>query len=161
MEVLLNEITLKSNDGVDLKPIDFVLEKESKEYKACRFLLNGKRIISRTSKITPKKKGQFVTFYKRNNSGVIEPFFENDSFDFFLVNAKLSNQLGVFVFPKSVLIHKGIISTKTKEGKRAFRVYSPWDVVDTKQALATQKWQFAYFYDLKNILDQNRFAKLF
>lgn len=45
---------------------DFENEPESKEYDACRFKLNGLNIISRKAKITPKKIGQFVTFWKRN-----------------------------------------------------------------------------------------------
>jgi hypothetical protein len=43
---------------------------ESIEYGACSFVLNGKRIQHRVSKITPTKIGQFVTIWKRNKEGL-------------------------------------------------------------------------------------------
>ena len=46
---------------------DLKKEPEGKEYDACQFKLNGMNIICRSSKVTPKKIGQFVTFWKRNN----------------------------------------------------------------------------------------------
>ena len=147
MKDLLKEIKSMVFNNVDINTVDFVLETESKEYKACRFTLNGKRIISRSSKITPKKKGQFVTFYQRNNNGIIEPLHEQDHLDYFLVT--IENNKGFFLFPKQVLIEKGILSTLEKEGKRAFRVYIPSDELTSKQALATQKWQSDYFYENK------------
>ena len=146
MEDLLSEIKSKVFDDVNVKLTDFVLETESKEYKACRFLLKGKRIVSRTSKITPKKKGQFVTFYQRNKNGVIEPFHEQDEIDYFLV--KIYPNTGFFLFSEQILIEKGILSTSQKEGKRALRVYVPKDELTSKQALNTQKWQSDYFYEI-------------
>ena len=147
MEELLREIKSKVFNGVEVKLTDFVLETESKEYNACRFSLKGKLIISRTSKITPKKKGQFVTLYQRNSSGIIEPFHEQDVIDYFLVTIQTNK--GFFLLPKQVLIEKGILSTIQNEGKRAFRVYMPSDELISKQALATQKWQSDYFYKNK------------
>lgn len=126
----------------------FRIEAESKEYYACQFQLNGRSIISRNSKITPTKTGQFVTFWKRNPNGPIEPFYETDSIDFFVVNLRTDNKLGQFVFPKSALIEKGILSTAKKEGKRAFRVYASWDIATNKQAVQAQKWQLNYFFEL-------------
>lgn len=126
----------------------FRIEEESQEYFACQFQLNKRNIISRNSKITPTKTGQFVTFWKRNPNGPIEPFSETDSVDFFVVNSRTNNKLGQFVFPKSVLIEKGILSTNKKEGKRAFRVYPSWDIATNKQAVQSQKWQLDYFYEI-------------
>lgn len=57
--------------------------------------------------------------------------------------------MGQFVFPKSVLADKGIITRKGKEGKRGIRVYSPWDIVTNKQAEKTQTWQTKYFLSIK------------
>ena len=54
----------------------------------------------------------------------------------------------LFVFPKSVLIAKEIVSDK-KEGKRAIRIYSPWDITMSKQAQKTQKWQLDYFLEIQ------------
>ena len=139
-------------DVSDLRFSNLQIETESNEYDACRFSMNGFNIVSRTAKITPKKVGQFVTFWKRNASGPIEPFEESDEFDFFVVNVHFEGKSGQFVFPKSILIQKGIISTEKKEGKRAFRVYPTWDVVESKQALQAQKWQVDYFFELNSSL---------
>lgn len=158
MDNNLNQIKTEVYDKCSLDISDFKNEPESKEYYACRFKLNGRNLLSRNAKITPKKVGQFVTFWKRNGNGTIEPFNEADQIDFYVVNVRTANKFGQFVFPKSVLIEKGILSTEKKEGKRAFRVYSKWDVVENKQAEHTQKWQLNYFYkidkstDLKNVL---------
>jgi hypothetical protein len=84
-------------------------------------------------KSNTEKNGQFVTFWKRNGNGPIEPFYETDRNDFYVVNVRNENQCGQFIFPKSVLINKGIISTDKKEGKRAFRVYSSWDITKNEQ----------------------------
>ncbi|MGJ8734864.1 MAG: MepB family protein, partial [Cellulophaga sp.] len=75
----LSLIKTKIYDKCKLTITNFILEEESKEYDACRFLLSGRVIISRNSKITPKKLGQFVTFWKRSKSGPIEPFNAADN----------------------------------------------------------------------------------
>jgi hypothetical protein len=129
----LIKIKNKIYDKCELHILDFKNEPESLEYGACRFELNGLKIICRNAKVTPKKIGQFVTFWKRNGNGPIEPFYETDRIDFYVVNVRNENQCGQFVFPKSVLINKGIISTDKKEGKLAFRVYSSWDITKNKQ----------------------------
>lgn len=140
---------------------DFQDELESKEYDACRFKLNGLNIISRSAKITPKKTGQFVTFWKRDSNGPIKPLDENDRFDFFVVNVKNETEFGQFVFPKNELIKRGIISTDKKEGKRAFRVYPNWDVAKNTTAARTQKWQRDYFYIIDDLTDFERVKKLY
>ena len=73
----------------------------------------------------------------------------------------MDNQLGQFVFPKSVLIAKGIISTTTKEGKRGFRVYPSWDVAKSKQAIKTQQWQLDYFWILNEDTDLGKVKALY
>ncbi len=161
MENNLKQIKAEVYEKSGLKMSDFKTETESKEYDACRFELNGRKIISRNSKITPKKVGQFVTFWKRNGNGPIEPFEENDQIDFYAVNVRTENEFGQFVFPKSVLIKKGIISTEKKDGKRAFRVYPSWENVNNKQAERTQKWQLDYFYEINNSTDLRRVEELY
>ncbi|PKD16185.1 MepB family protein [Salegentibacter salinarum] len=161
MDDNLNRIKTEIYEKCGFKISDFLLETESKEYEACRFDLNGRKIISRNAKITPKKVGQFVTFWKRNGNGPIEPFKENDQFDFFTVNVKSENELGQFVFPKSVLMKKGIISTEKKEGKRAIRVYPSWVNANNKQAERTQKWQLNYFYEITYPTDFKKVVGLY
>ena len=145
----------------NLRFSDFQIEFESKEYDACRFQLNGLKIICRSAKITPKKAGQFVTFWKRKSNGPIEPFELSDDFDFFVVNIRHQEKFGQFVFPKSILVQKGIISSDKKEGKRAFRVYPTWDVVESKQALQSQTWQADYFFELTSTPDLEKIKALY
>ena len=38
-----------------------------------------------------------------------------------------------------------ILSSSKKEGKRAMRIYPPWDKTDNSQAKKTQAWQLQYF----------------
>ncbi|WP_421978937.1 MepB family protein [Roseivirga seohaensis] len=124
---------------------NLTLERESQDYGACTFELNGLQIVSRNAKVTPTKIGQFVTLWKRLNNGPIQPFDTSDHIDFVVINVSADNQLGQFVFPKKVLLEKGVFSTASKEGKRAIRVYPLWDKPTSKQALKTQQWQLDYF----------------
>lgn len=156
-ELLLLEDTVYNN--CSLKITNVILHDESKEYNACSFLLNDDKIIFRKAKITPKKVGQFVTFWKRSNFGPIEPFHVNDDFDFFVVNCTSVNNFGQFVFPKGILIEKGIVSSSNKEGKRAFRVYPIWETPTSKQAEKTQNWQKEHFISLTNNIDFNDVKK--
>lgn len=157
----LNQIKSQVYDKCELEISNFKSELESKVYDACTFELNGKHILSRSSKITPQKTGQFVTFWKRNTNGTIEPFHSTDTLDFYVINVRSEKQLGQFVFPKSVLIKKGLISTDQKEGKRGFRVYPVWDIVNNKQAEQTQKWQLNYFYTINDSIDFVKVSELY
>lgn len=136
-------------------------ENESADYDAYRFYLNQKNICYRTAKITPTKTGQFVTLWKRNNSGIIEPFDTADLIDFVIISVRKDDLYGQFIFPKSILLAKGIFSTATKDGKRATRVYPPWDETTSKQAQKTQQWQLDFFYTISPDIDLNKFRGLF
>lgn len=125
------------------------LNVESSEYAACTFELDGKKIQHRVSKITPTKNGQFVTIWKRNQDGITEPLDINDEIDFIIITARSGENLGQFIFPKSVLSEKGIITKNGKSGKRGIRVYPPWDKPESKQAEKTQNWQLDYFLTIK------------
>ena len=139
-----------------------VIDSESEEYQACSFKLNSFEIIHRFSKITPTKIGQFVTIWKRNNKGITAPFDVLDNFDFIVITSKSEKNLGQFVFPKAVLLEKGIISKNNISGKRGIRVYPPWDIPTSKQAEKTQLWQTKYFYSInKDTFDIELVKKLF
>lgn len=125
---------------------NLVQEKESKEYGACHFEIDDKKVLFRSAKITPTKTGQFVTLWKRIGNGPILPFDQEDPIDLFIVSVRTPNHFGAFIFPKSILCEKGIISHGGKEGKRAMRVYPSWDVAENAQAKKTQKWQLLYFF---------------
>lgn len=148
-------------DQLALRISDLRYEDEGVEYDACQFHLNGKKVISRSSKITPKKVGQFVTFWKRNQNGETEPYAQNDPFDFYVINVKSGDRLGQFVFPKSELVDQGYIKSDRKEGKRGFRVYPAWDVPPNKQAEKTQKWQMNFFYEVSPTTDLNEVRGLY
>ncbi|WP_035335953.1 MepB family protein [Dokdonia sp. PRO95] len=157
----LQQIKASIYDKCSLIISNYKNELEGKVYGACTFKIAGFDIICRDAKVTPKKVGQFVTFWKRLESGEISPFHESDIIDFYVVNVKSEKNLGQFVFPKSTLIKKGIISTQTREGKRGFRVYPAWDTPNNKLALKTQKWQLDYFYEAKKVIDINLITSLY
>ncbi len=124
------------------------LDLESADYGGCSFELQQHRILFRSAKITPTKIGQFVTLWQRSKQGPIEPFYLDDAFDFAVVCVSYDKRFGQFIFPKSVLFQKGILSDPHREGKRAFRVYPAWDQPTSKQAQKTQDWQLNYFYEI-------------
>lgn len=157
----MNEITTEIYRKCGLQISDFTIESESKEYSACQFQVNGQVVICRTAKITPKKVGQFVSFWKRNTKGITQPYSEKDNFHFYVINVKMDNRMGQFVFPKSILIAKGIVATEKKDGKRGFRVYPNWDIAANKQAVKTQQWQLGYFFEIDNATDLKRVAELY
>lgn len=157
----LNEIKKQVYDKINFQISDLHNEDEGINYDACQFELNGLNIISRSSKITPKKIGQFVTFWKRNEKGITEAFNETDKIDFYIVNVKTEENLGQFVFPISVLINKKIISTETQEGKRGFRVYPPYSKTSNKQAEKTQKWQINYYFEINKSIDVDEIINLY
>ena len=123
----------------------FQYEAEGKEYLACRFVRDGYNYRGRKAKLTPKKKGLFVTFWKRNKEGITEPHHATDDFEYLLINVQKDSQSGYYLFSKEVLIQRGVVSTNTAEGKRGFRIYPPWDAVDNKTAKKSQEWQNEYF----------------
>lgn len=124
-------------------------EIESQAYCAHHFSLNGFNIKFRKAKITPTKTGQFVTLWKRDKNATTCPFDSNDPYDFYMIAVQRTDNLGLFIFPKHVLMQQHVLSDQAngKNGKRGFRVYPPWDLTTNKQAQKTQLWQKAYFLD--------------
>lgn len=137
---------LKLFKDSSLEITKFTRELEGKEYNACKFCLNNKYVIYRESKITPKKNGQFVTFWKRNIHGMTIPFSETDFVDFYIILVRKNTKAGLFIFPKQELIKQGVISSNVKLGKRGFRLYPSWDKASNKRSFETQKWQLRYFF---------------
>jgi len=125
-------------------------DQENKEYGGCFFHLGEAKVFFRVAKVTPKKTGQFVTFYKRTLQGLTSPFSITDPFDYLIINVHKEMQFGQFIFPKAILVKHNIISFNGKEGKRAIRVYPPWDLTENRQAKKTQSWQVDYFLNLSS-----------
>ena len=101
-----------------------IAEAESADYGAAVFSINHLSVIYRVAKITPKKLGQFVTIWKRNSAGSTEPFSGSDDFDLVIINTRSGHLLGQFIFPKAVLLAKGIITGNNKEENGNTRVSS-------------------------------------
>ena len=125
-----------------------VPEAESAEYGACRAELHGKRLILRVAKTTPTKIGQFVTVWKRPHPEAdIAPLDDADPVDVAIIAVADDDcaRHGFFIFPRSVLLERGVMSCAGQGGKRALRVYPPWCAPESAQALRTQRWQAVWF----------------
>lgn len=149
--VLEDILFLQKNicEKLDLKCTVPIAEAESKEYGAFTFKIGEKNVVYRMAKTTPTKIGQFVTIWKRLGNGPIQPYDYADDIDYFFIRLFKGNLNGLFIFPKSALVKKEILSGENKEGKRGIRVYPSWDVTESKQAYKTQQWQLEYFLELK------------
>lgn len=126
---------------------------EANEYSGCEYFLNKQKYIQRTAKTTPKKVGQFVTLWKRNQHGITAPFSYEDDFDFVVILCFFEEKVGRFKFPKETLLKKNILSTLSDQnsGKRGFRVYPSWDIPINRQAISTQNWQIEFFSEQLDI----------
>ena len=68
---LLNDLILKE---LNLKLSEINPDLECEEYSGFNFKINQTNFKFRKSKLTPKKVGQFVTFWKRDSDGKTVPF---------------------------------------------------------------------------------------
>jgi hypothetical protein len=121
---------------------------EGVEYAACTIMLGGRETRYRQAKITPTKNGQFVTLWRRNREGITAPFDEADTAELFVVDVASGARRGQFVFGKAELARRAILSRAGIGGKRAIRVYPPWDVAASRQARSSQDWQLQCYLDL-------------
>jgi len=112
--------------------------------------------------LTPKKIGQFVTFWKRDLDGKTVPFDVNDDFDFYIITIEENENSGFFVFPKVILEKENLISSEKKTGKRGFRIYADWHFPNNKQAEKIKLWQTKYFINYSDSEDSvlNQFRKI-
>lgn len=128
----------------------FFPEDESSEYYAHTFYLKDKKGLFRIAKKTPSKSGFFVTIWKRGADNTIAPYDVSDGINFVVIFVYDGKNVGEFIFPKNILVKKNIFSENGKEGKRAIRVYTPWDKTTSAQAANTQRWQRQFFIDLQS-----------
>lgn len=139
-------------------------EAQNSDYGAGIFQLNSKSIRFRVAKITPKKIGQFVAFWEKDENNKNQAFSYEKATDLLVINTfTKNNKFGQFVFPKEVLGKHNILKTADTKGKMAIRVYPRWEVPTSKQAIETQKWQLEYFVgiDNKNSLPIEKLLKLY
>jgi len=145
--------TLEMVNNLLYKPAGYNVQvlqqhQEGLEYESSSFVLNNGVFLYRLAKITPKKLGQFVAIWKRNSAGITSPFDDHDPFDFMCITVQKEGRLGQFIFPKKILIDKGVISAHGKGGKRGMRVYPAWDITRNQQAWKTQEWQVKFFIEI-------------
>lgn len=151
----------KAYKPLGLSVREITTEQESSAYGACNFLLENKQVKFRVAKITPTKIGQFVTLWKRaDDASAIMPFDEADTIDLFICSVRKESEMGQFVFPKSALIEHGYVSKNGSGGKRAIRLYPPWDTPESAQALKTQRWQAIYFISIQPDTDSSKLLSL-
>jgi len=160
---------------------------ESSKYEALIFGLDDKNIFFRKGKVTPDRPGAYLAVWQRPSSPTMNgnkpiPFRYNELDYLFVKVQEHSNvtsaegsmknpNYGMFIFPVSLLIEKGIVSSIKNKGKTGFRVFPPWSqdrgVVGTnvfsESGKKTQRWQLPYFleidenglidpYELNNVL---------
>ena len=156
---LLNDLILK---GLNLKLSEITPDMECEEYFGFNFKISESNLKFRKSKLTPKKVGQFVTFWKRDSDGKTVPFDINDDFAFYIIAIEESENSGFFMFPKIILEKENLISSEEKTGKRGFRIYADWHFPNNKQAEKTKPWQTKYFinYSDSEYFILNQFRKI-
>lgn len=126
-------------------------EAQNAEYGAGIFLLNNKSVRFRVAKETPKKIGQFVSIWEKDEAHNNQAFTYEKACDLLVINTfTANNRLGQFVFPREVLLKHKILKASSVKGKMAIRVYPSWEQPTSKQAIETQKWQLDYFMETNN-----------
>lgn len=165
---------------------------QNSAYDALSFALNNKNIVYRKAKQTPDRPGAFLTLWQRplltahNTINKPVPLADTD-LDYLFVKVELpspspvnqgrlddgqydNKPYGLFIFPVTLLIEKGIVDSNKRKGKTAFRVFTPWSQdrgrVGTKllsnSAKKTQGWQLHYFINIdeQGFIDADKLHKL-
>ena len=161
-----NYITFAFFNEIPLFDYKFLLlnheiEQWNQEYEAFNFEFNGIKFKSRLAKKTPKKEGYFVACWRKNETNKNRPFNCKDSKDKLIINILDRSKKGQFIFPKELLVEKGIISSEKHKGKMAIRVYPSWEKNLNKTALNTQKWQIPYFLDFTKGFNKKKIKELY
>ena len=156
----LEKIIYKPNH-ISIK--DVKEEKQNQSYGGGTFSIYSKTIRFRVSKKTPKKIGQFVALWEKDENNKNRPFKYLNSTDLLIITTfKNDKDFGQFIFPKEILKTQNILKSDTTKGKMAIRVYPSWDNPISKKAIETQKWQLEYFIDMSEInkLPRNKILEL-
>lgn len=154
----LNEIPLFDRN---FSLIKHEFEQWNQEYEAFNFEFNRVEFKSRLAKKTPKKVGYFVALWRKNENGKNRSFNVDESKDKLIINILDGYKKGQFIFPKELLVKKGVISSENHKGKMAIRVYPSWEQNLNKTAVSTQKWQIPYFLDFSKDFDKKKIKELY
>ncbi len=159
---MIKEIKKLNNlifEPLNLQISNILPDLECEEYFGFNFKINHINIKFRKSKLTPKKIGQFVTFWKRDSNEKTIPFDINDDFDFYIISLEENNNSGFFIFPKTILEKENVISSEQTTGKRGFRIYADWHFPNSKQAEKTKLWQTQFFINYSGF--ENKISEKF
>uniref|UniRef100_UPI003F57AB48 MepB family protein n=1 Tax=Terribacillus aidingensis TaxID=586416 RepID=UPI003F57AB48 len=156
--MLIEDIVSNFNQSTITKVIT---EDHNKDYEGLLIEIENKTYRSRLAKATPKKRGYFVVFWEKDENNKNQPYSFSESPDKVIISIIDNDLRGQFIFPKSKLLEKGILSNETIKGKMAIRVYPSWERDLNNTAAQTQKWQQNFFIDLSNNLDQERLEDLY
>ncbi|GEN87177.1 MepB family protein [Oceanobacillus sojae] len=136
-------------------------EPQNMEYEGTTFNINENKYRSRLAKRTPKKDGYFVVFWEKDVNHCNQAFAYSESPDKIVFSIIDKDVKGQFIFPKSLLLEKGILRTNDNKGKMAIRVYPSWERSLNNSAKKTQAWQAPYFIDVSNEIDMKRLTELY
>lgn len=136
-------------------------KRQNEEYEGTTFSINTHTFRSRLAKSTPKKKGYFVAFWEKDITDKNQPFLYENSPDKLIITILDGQLSGQFIFPKEVLLKKGILKSKTSNGKIAMRIYPTWVHDLNKTAARTQEWQMNHFIDTSITVDKKMFNSLY
>ena len=164
---------------VELDPIP-----ESSKYEALNFSINDMSIVYRKGKVTSDRPGAFLAVWKRPTSEDVNGnkpiplrsseldylFIQVESHSTILEELEPRSKCGMFIFPVSLLIEKGIVSSLKSKGKTGFRVFPPWSkdrgIVGTKvfseSGKKTKRWQIPFFLEIdeNGLIDSSELNKL-
>lgn len=146
----INDLIYESNN---LTISEVIEEEQNSEYAAGQFKLfsttTNKTVRFRVAKVTPNKVGQFVTFWEKDDKGINQPFQYDEAPELLVITTfKNERHFGQFIFPKDILLKKGILKSDLIKGKMGMRVYPSWDLPTNKTAIHTQHWQLEYFFEV-------------
>ena len=158
---------------------------ESSKYEGLIFSIDDNSIVYRKGKTTPDRPGAFLAIWKRplldkgnkpiplQSNDLDYLFIQVESHSTLTANEYLGNfpKYGMFIFPVSLLIDKGIVSSSKSKGKTGFRVFPPWSqdrgVIGTKvfsdSGKKTQRWQLPYFLEIDEfgLIDSSKLNRIF
>ena len=159
----------KITKAIELDPVP-----ESSKYEGLVFSLDDKDIVYRKGKVTPDRPGAFLAVWQRPSLDNIDgnkPIpLKSDALNYLFIFVEEHSSLttndalvnshkhGMFIFPVSLLIENGIVSSTKNKGKTGFRVFPPWSdnrgIAGTRvfsdSGKKTQRWQLPYFIEIND-----------
>lgn len=142
-----SKILLKYIFSEESEVKDLTEEKYNQDYEALTFSFKEETYQSRLAKKTPTKAGYFVTCWTKDENNCNQPYSKEAFADYLRIIVIDEELSGYFLFPRELLVEKGILTTFEHKGKMAFRVYPKWCNQLNKTAGQTQKWQCKYFFE--------------